>query len=567
MSVMLSILFQKTLIRLIWLCLGASVGVGCSSGFYKKRADREVFGILEKKSEPIADAGDALLSITPPEPVRLEELERNLKTEDFLGDRAGIERGAGKVSLADALRFSVERNRTYLGEKELVYLTALDLTLTRQQFSPILVGSGVSAFESRKVESGMNQFVTESTLTTTGNVGFSALQRTGLRLATDLTADFVKFLKGDLRSISDSSVVFAASQPLLRGAGVLAASEILTQGERDVLYAIRGFTQLRKGFAVDIATRYFQTLQARESARNTFLAYRAFTDSVEREEMLADTGVRPTRSFFYQVRQAQLSNDSRWRTAVRNYEQALDDLKVELGLPIEEPLLLDTKELDLEIIDPPGTLEEALNTALVTRLDLWNQRDALVDAGRRVRIAKQDLLPAVDASAAYRTGTEGTASNRLLGVNLGRQGVSGRLDIDPNLNQKPGRNVLRSAQIAEQRAQRELDLAEENVRSQIRTAWRDLQLARQQYDLAVQGLAISEERVKLETELLDEGQGTARDLVEAQRDLIDARNGIISAKVSHTLARLQLWRDMGVLFIQKDGMWADVLKRELPRGS
>jgi outer membrane protein TolC len=124
-----------------------------------------------------------------------------------------------------------------------------------------------------------------------------------------------------------------------------------------------------------------------------------------------------------------------------------------------------------------------------------------------------------------------------------------------------------AAQIAEQRARRELELAEENVRTQIRRGWRDLELARKQYEFALQTLAISEERVKLETELLQEGQGTARDLVEAQGDLIDARNGVISTRITHTLARLQLWRDMGVLFIRKDGTWANVLNKETPKGS
>jgi hypothetical protein len=29
---------------------------------------------------------------------------------------------------------------------------------------------------------------------------------------------------------------------------------------------------------------------------------------------------------------------------------------------------------------------------------------------------------------------------------------------------------------------------------------------------------------------------------------------------------LQLWRDMGVLFIEKDGSWVDVLNKEKPKG-
>jgi hypothetical protein len=56
-------------------------------------------------------------------------------------------------------------------------------------------------------------------------------------------------------------------------------------------------------------------------------------------------------------------------------------------------------------------------------------------------------------------------------------------------------------------------------------------------------------------------------LVEAERNLIDARNAVIATRVNHTLSRLQLWRDMGILFIRKDGSWASVLEKEPPKGS
>jgi outer membrane protein TolC len=64
-----------------------------------------------------------------------------------------------------------------------------------------------------------------------------------------------------------------------------------------------------------------------------------------------------------------------------------------------------------------------------------------------------------------------------------------------------------------------------------------------------------------------EDRGIARDLIDAQQDLIDARDLRMQALVQHTTARLQLWRDMGVLYISKDGSWEDVLKNEPPKGN
>ena len=105
----------------------------CTTGFYKKWADREVFGVLEKKASKVPNSGEHLMSITPPEPVNLDELEKNLKTEDFLGDRAFIEKGARKLSLAQSLDYAVHRNRTYLTEKETSPWCAINSAPSSQQ--------------------------------------------------------------------------------------------------------------------------------------------------------------------------------------------------------------------------------------------------------------------------------------------------------------------------------------------------------------------------------------------------------------------------------------------------
>ncbi len=541
----------------------ALVLTGCTAASYKKWADKEVFGLLRKKASKVPNSGQAILDITPPPPVRMEELRKNTGKVDFLGDRAFVEENARVVSLADALNFAVHRNRNYLLQKEIVYLAALDLTLTRQQYTPIFAGGGSGTLDSTKVQSGVNNLVRTSTLTTSGDLGFSTLTRTGARLATNLTTDFIRFFTGG-RDSGASQLGFTLTQPLLRGAGYLAASEVLTQGERNVLYAIRNFTQYRKTFAVDVATQYFRTIQTRESARNAHIAYMAFNAVVQRETAMAEANLR-SKSSLGRLLQSQISFQRSWLTATRNYEQALDDLKILLGLPVTERIVLDYKDMsDLQIYDPKGTLDEAIDTALTTRMDLWNTRDRMEDASRRVLIAKQDILPSVNSLVNYnildnpdRNGFSLTPRNRSTTLGLG---------VDLNLNTKPERNSLRASMVTEQRTRRELELAEEEVRSDVRSGWRDLEVARKQYDLARRGLEISTARLEVEEAFNAEGQGTAIDLVDAQRDMNSTRDLIVSTQINHALVRLQLWRDMGVLFIEKDGSWVDVLKNEKPKG-
>ena len=54
------------------------------------------------------------------------------------------------------------------------------------------------------------------------------------------------------------------------------------------------------------------------------------------------------------------------------------------------------------------------------------------------------------------------------------------------------------------------------------------------------------------------GRGTARDLVDARTDLINARDQRTAALLQHTVARLQFWRDLGILYIKSDGQWQEV---------
>lgn len=552
---------QTAVAFLTLVALGLSA---CSTGFYKKWADKETYAILRKKASKVPNSGQAFLNITPPPPVKMEELRKNMKKEEFLGDRAYLEENARVVSLAEALDFAVHRNRTYLVQKETVYLAALNLTLVRQQYGPIMSGGGSTAQASTDAVTGINNLVRTSTLTTTGNLGFSALTRTGALLATNLTTNFVRFFTGGKDS-GISQLGFSLTQPLLSGAGYLSASEVLTQSERSVLYAIRTFAQYRKSFAVDIATQYFGVIQSRETARNAYLAFKAFDFVVARETaMQKENAANSTKSSVYRLVQSRIVFERSWISAIRDYEQALDDLKVNLGLPVTERLVLDYKDKNsLQIIDSPGTLDEAITIAMNNRLDLWNLRDQVEDTSRKVLIAKQQALPSVNALVNYNM-LDNPDHNDFRIVPRNRSYGMG-VNADLNLNQKPERNLLRSSIVAEQQARRALDLAEENIRSDVRTGWRDLQLARKQYELAKVGMEISTSRLEVEEAFNAEGMGTAINLVDAQRDMNTTRNLMVSTSINHTLVRLRLWRDMGVLFIEKDGGWVDVLNKEKPK--
>ncbi|MDA7867027.1 TolC family protein, partial [Verrucomicrobia bacterium] len=138
---------------------------------------------------------------------------------------------------------------------------------------------------------------------------------------------FLRFITGD-QSVTTSSL-FAASltQPLLRGGGYRVTMENLTQAERNVLYSLRNFVRFRQEFTVQVASAYYRVLLNREFARNAFLGLKNFRRNAEEERELAREG-RRSLSQLGQLQQAELSAESQWIDAVRNYKQSLDDFKV-----------------------------------------------------------------------------------------------------------------------------------------------------------------------------------------------------------------------------------------------
>jgi outer membrane protein TolC len=102
------------------------------------------------------------------------------------------------------------------------------------------------------------------------------------------------------------------------------------------------------------------------------------------------------------------------------------------------------------------------------------------------------------------------------------------------------------------------------VKLAVRDAWRNLYQAKRAYEIAVKGVDLNARRVEEQDLLAELGRATAQNQVDAQNDLTRAENDLTAALVGHTIARLQFWSDMGILFIKENGQWEEVKDAETP---
>ena len=591
------------LMALALLIATTSALTGCISTAQRKAgADKDVYKILKAKSPAVPGMVDDM-DIEAAEPRVLDGFPTNETQHEYLGHEAEGEVGAAILTLEDALEIAFAQSRDYQTRKERLYLEALSLTLDRHQFAPIFSASGSvdHVWSARDVQAGAFREAVDSMTGTPGamiqqysnmldssgvlgrgtdvgatntdlerersvsgetSLGFSMLMRGGGRLALGLTTSFTEFLSGGGVNSAFSTLSGSFVQPLLRGAGRGVNAEFLTQAERDVLYELRSFTRFRKTFAVDVARSYYAVLRNRDTVRNNFDALDSFELSLARERAFLAEGLK-TASEVARLETQALGSDSSWTRSLVSYKRSLDNFKILLAFPTDADLILDDAELtallERGIRVPTLSVEEAIEVALATRLDLYTDRDRVDDAFRRIKVAANALK--ADLDLVLTAAVDSKDGNRFASFDFERSVWTAGVDFDLPLDRKAERNNYRRALIDFEVSKRTADLATDNVKLQVRDAWRTLGQAQKDYEINILSLEVNKSRVEEVTIRAEEGmEGTSiLDQVDAQNALTAAQTALTAALVEHTISLLELWRDVGILYVKKNGQWKEIL--------
>ena len=533
-DIIMVLLAKRPLIGVVSCLASLLIGAGCSTEHYKAEADEEVYRILDAKW------GEGLGS------------KVNYRISDVAVGPNDLAPGyalpaSGVLSLADAVAAATANNRDYQTRKEQLYLEVLDLTLVRHSFVRQWFGT---------IDAGYTRDSDDEQVDYEADLGFTQLLADGAAISADIAIDWARFLTGDPRTSLRSVLSASITAPLLRGSGRKIAQENLTQAERDALYQIRSFNRFRKTFVVSIATDYYRVLQQRDAVANAENDYQRAFESKERLEMEAKAGRKKP----FEVDQAQQrvlqAGDSLVRAQER-YEQSLDEFKVKLVLPTDAEIELDQNELkalaELGISQPDYALEEAVETALNQRLDLATSRDQVDDMVRKVEVAADGLGAELNLTGGMNVGSTLNTDYTRLQFHNGTYTLG--LNADLPLDRKSERNAYRKALITLEQQHRSYENDTDNVKLGVRDAYRELKKAAQTYQIQMNSLDLAQKRVESNSLLLEAGRLTTRDLLDSQDDLLAAQNNVTAALVSHIVAKLNFFRDIGVLQARPDGMW------------
>src|SRR5262245_15560982 len=310
---------------------------------------------------------------------------------------------------------AVTGGREYLDRKDSLYLAGLSLTLTRYNFGPIL-NSTISTLwhdsegqPSSTVMAGT--FGVSKILDTGGTATFdSHVSRTHIASTDNVDTDNDPFTPPVevLDPVYESSVGFNLSQPLLRGSGYLVSHEALTQGERNVVYAVRDFELFREDFSIDVARDFYDLVSRKTSIANLEQSWRDAVFDANKSLALRQVDRNQDEDVF-NARRREIDAENQLIEARTDYKSALDDFKIKIGLATNAPVVVSDEQPEYHAVNLDE--ESAVAVALNNRLDLMNARERLEDTERQVIIARDGLQPELGLDLGYHLNNDSSDFN------------------------------------------------------------------------------------------------------------------------------------------------------------
>jgi outer membrane protein TolC len=140
---------------------------------------------------------------------------------------------------------------------------------------------------------------------------------------------------------------------------------------------------------------------------------------------------------------------------------------------------------------------------------------------------------------------------------LDEQSWGAGIVYDLPLDRVRERNTYRAAQIAHTRTLRDFDEFEDTLAVNLRNRFRTLRRIELSLQIQRESIRDEERNLVIAKLLFERGENSNRDVVEAEESLLEAQNALVREQVTYEIERLNVLRDMGILFIDEDGMWTE----------
>ena len=464
------------------------------------------------------------------------------------GAAIGNSEGAVEVSIEEAILMALENNRALRVERLNPDIRRTFEEEEQSVFDPVLSGGGSFSREKGQERSRVSSGLIENTDSLAeAALGVSQFFPTGTEVGLDFSADRTW---SDLYSdLYESRVGLSVTQALLRGAGSRVNLATLEQTRLDTdasEYEFRGFAE---ALVAQVEETYWDYALAQRQIQIVEESLRIAEQQLrEIEEMIAVGKLAESEVV---AAQAEIASQRQGLIAARS---TLETTRLRL-LRLLNPRGSNLWERDIVLRELPAIpdfvmdpVQAHVDVALSFRPDLNAARLGVLRDDLEVVKTKNGLLPKLDLFLILgKTGYADSFGSSVSDINNDSYDFSAGLVV-----QYPFRN--REAKARYRRSTLRLDQALEGVANlaqlvelDVRTAYIEVDRAKEQISASRATLKLQQEKLRIETEKLRVGRSTAFLVSQAQRDLLSSQIAEVRAVANYLKALVALYRLEGSL--------------------
>jgi outer membrane protein TolC len=435
------------------------------------------------------------------------------------------------LSLGATVALALERNFSLLDQKDSVTAAGFRVGVARGQFLPQVTPRFSQSTEGTSFGLDVAQKLPWTGGTLEGVSAFTTNDDSGNPVARSTAATLL------------------VRQPLLRGAGPNATYYDLTNSRRAKETQERSFELGRQRLAIQATSAFYNVIAQRQLLAVSRQSLKRSQSLLLASEARLKVGLASKLDVFRAELQSAQTEDSLVRSEAA-LESALEQLRSFLALPPGDPIEPPSVSLMETVTEEPEPLEALVLRALEHRIELQEARDQIADSRRTLSLARQNLLPQLDANLAVTRLGGGPAFSDAWSAADTRTtfGISTSYPLERSAD-KANRALAEIDLAARERAlhQRELD-----VEAEVRTAVRELLRIRKSVLLQKQAVAVAAQQRRLATLRYERGLASNFDVVDAEGSLVLARSALVGLLASYKVAEVELKRATGTLDVAKE---------------
>ena len=331
------------------------------------------------------------------------------------------------------------------------------------------------------------------------------------------------------------------THPLRRGSGILSSKGLaLRSAQSDVTVQSRQLFLSRQATVQGVIEAYYHAVLAREEVKVQEQAVKFAEEAAEgwrkREKEGMAAGIDVSRSEI-QVSQTRNSLNSQQRSA-RN---ALDNLMIAIGGGVGETPELTDSVPQTDIATP--SLADAVNTALANRAELTIYDEGLGEQARQFAQAKDQLRPQLDLVAGFNGSrdSEGFIGGSIFNQGFLTTGIQYSMPLDRRIIRENRDTAARQLDVLRNLRLFQMD----QIAEQVRSAYRRVDSARASLQILAQNKTVAVENLRIANRMMEEGEGSSRDVLDAQQAITEVDSNLLSANTDLYLATIDLKRATG----------------------